>query len=158
MMNTVELLQFSLDFAFEILSQVTADLTQEQADWAPPGTASSIGSNYSHIITYVDFMLQNVCIPQSDEIFKTPPPDRIMMQHVQVDLAALHKYAGEVRSAAQDWLSTLTPADLEQKFVTSVGELNMGQYLEAYIIWHINAHCGEIAAFKGCQGAKGYPW
>jgi len=42
-MNTVELLQYSLGFAFEILGQVTADLTQEQADWAPPGAASTIG-------------------------------------------------------------------------------------------------------------------
>jgi len=38
-MNTVELIQYSLDIAFDILGQVTADLTQEQADWKPPGVA-----------------------------------------------------------------------------------------------------------------------
>jgi hypothetical protein len=75
-----------------------------------------------------------------------------------VDLPALHEYAREVQSAAQDWLSSLTPADWERKMETSIGEINLGQLLEAYIIWHINAHCGEISALKGCQGAKGYPF
>ena len=77
------------------------------------------------------------------------------MQEVQVDL---HEYAGKVQSTALDWLSSLTPADLERKYKTSIGELNLGQLLEAYIIWHINVHCGEISALKGCQGLKGYPW
>jgi hypothetical protein len=30
--------------------------------------------------------------------------------------------------------------------------------LAAYVIWHINVHCGEIAALKGLQGLAGYPW
>jgi len=39
-MDTVELVQFSLGAAFDVLGMVTADLTQEQADWRPPGVAS----------------------------------------------------------------------------------------------------------------------
>jgi hypothetical protein len=30
--------------------------------------------------------------------------------------------------------------------------------LDLFVVWHINAHCGEISALKGCQGAKGYPF
>ena len=158
-MNTVELLQYSLGFAFDVLGQVTADLTQEQTDWTPPGTVSTIGAIYSHIITYVDYGIQNWCIegkPHPESIESRPA--ELVMQDVQVDLSALHEYAGEVQSTAQDWLSSLTPADLERKIDTTIGELNLGQMLESYIVWHINAHCGEIAALKGCQGAKGYPW
>jgi hypothetical protein len=157
-MNTVELLEYSLGFAFDLLEHLVTDLTQEQADWVPPGTASTIGAIYSHTITYVDFIVQEVCIGQSDAVFAEPPPEEITMQEVQVDLSALHEYAGKVRSTAKDWLSSLTPADLERKMETSVGELNLGQLLEVYIIWHINVHCGEISALKGCQGLKGYPW
>jgi hypothetical protein len=157
-MNTVGLIHFSLGFAFDLLEQVVSDLTQEQADWVPPGTASTIGAIYSHTITYVDFIVQNVCIGQSDAVFAEPPPAKIRMQEVQVDLSALHEYAGEVQSAAQDWLSSLTPADLERKMETHIGELTLGQMLEAFVIWHINVHCGEISALKGCQGLKGYPW
>jgi hypothetical protein len=157
-MNTVELTQYALSNAFDLLQQVVADLTQEQADWVPPGTANSIGAVYSHTITYVDFIVQRVCIGQSDAVFAEPPPSEIGMQQVQVDLSALHEYAGQVQSAAQEWLSTLTPADLDCTRNTSLGELNLGQLLETYIIWHITAHCGEISALKGCQGLQGYPW
>ncbi len=157
-MNTVDLLQYSLGFAFEILGEVTADLTQEQADWAPPGTTSSISANYSHILTHVDFFVQKFCIEQDHAEFQKPPPAEIMMRDVQVELSELHEQARKVRTAAQDWLSTVTPADMERKIETSIGELCFGEMLEAYVIWHINAHCGEIAALKGCQGLKGYPW
>jgi uncharacterized damage-inducible protein DinB len=158
-MNTVELLQFSLEAAFDILSWVTADLTQEQADWRPPGTASTIGSVYSHILTYVDYYVQNYGIegkPQPETVESRPP--ELWMQDAQRDLSELHAYAGQVRRTAQNWLSSLTPQDLERKTRTTAGEINEGQALELFVIWHISAHCGEISALKGCQGLKGYPW
>jgi hypothetical protein len=84
------------------------------------------------------------------------------MQHVQEDLSVLHERAGRVKKTALDWLSTLTPADLECKMDLVTRELgddvNLAQVLEIYIIWHINVHCGEISALKGCQGLQGYPW
>jgi hypothetical protein len=55
-------------------------------------------------------------------------------------------------------VASLTPEDLERTIDTTIGELSLGQMLEAYVIWHINVHSGEIAALKGCQGLKGYPW
>jgi hypothetical protein len=42
--------------------------------------------------------------------------------------------------------------------VDRIGALNPDQMLEAYFVWHISVHCGEIPALKGCQGLKGYPW
>lgn len=158
-MNTVELLHYSLAMAFDILSQVTADLTQEQADWRPPGTASSIGSIYCHTLSYVDcfvrdFFIEGKSLPESIE----SAPAELWMQDVQVDVSELHERAAEVRSTTLYWLSSLTPTDLEPRRQTNMGELNLGQMLEAYIVWHINAHCGEISALKGCQGLKGYPW
>jgi hypothetical protein len=80
------------------------------------------------------------------------------MQDVQADLSELHAYAGQVQSTAQNWLSSLAPKDLERRELTTAGEINLGQAVELFIIWHINAHCGEISALKGCQGLKGYPW
>ena len=158
-MNTVELLQYSLGFAFDVFDQVTADLTQEQADWTPPGVASSIGTIYSHLVTYLDNTMQKIFIAQDFALLAVPPPPEIMMRDVQVDdLPTLRERAKNVRVAAQDWLSSLTPADLEIKRETSIGELDLGQMLEAFVIWHINVHCGEISALKGCQGAKGYPF
>jgi hypothetical protein len=158
-MNTVELLQFSLGASLNILSTVTADLTQEQADWGPPGNANTIGSIYSHILNYVDYHVRNYGIEG-----KPPPtsvegrPAELEMQDVQVDLSDLLEYAGHVRDTAQNWLPSLTPSDLERRMLTTAGEMNEGQAVELFSIWHINAHCGEISALKGCQGLKGYPW
>jgi hypothetical protein len=53
-MNTVELIQYSLGFAFEVLEYVVSDLTQEQADWLPPGNAIPIGALYWHTVGYAD--------------------------------------------------------------------------------------------------------
>ena len=39
-----------------------------------------------------------------------------------------------------------------------IGDYNLGRFLEFFVIWHINVHCGEISALKGCQGLEGYPW
>jgi uncharacterized damage-inducible protein DinB len=158
-MNTVELLQFSVGAAFDILSQVTADLTQDQADWTPPGTANSICDVYWHTLTYVDYFIREYCIEgnrQPDTI--EGRPDVLRMQAVEAEVSELHEFASEVESMIQDWLSSLTPADLERRRHTTIGELNVGQMLEIYIVWHINAHCGEISALKGCQGLQGYPW
>ena len=60
-MNTVELLSYSVDTAFGILGMVTADLTQEMADWRPPGKTSSITAfrlkSYQFLITSINIEL-----------------------------------------------------------------------------------------------------
>ena len=60
-MNTVELIRYSLDNAFGILGQVTADLTQEQADWMPSGIANPIGATYWHTISGADEIVFGWC-------------------------------------------------------------------------------------------------
>jgi len=80
------------------------------------------------------------------------------MRTIRVDVAALHAYTKAVAEAIQAWLASLAPEDLERELETPIGKLNVGQMLETFVIWHINAHCGEISALKGCQGFKGYPF
>jgi hypothetical protein len=157
-MNTVELTQYSVGFAFEILSQVTADLTQEQADWQPPGVVNTIGEIYSHIIVYVDHFVQAVIEKRPKPESIESRPDEFKMQEGQVNLSELHEYADKVKNKTLGWISSMTPEDLSAIIDTTIGEIPVGQMIEAFITWHINTHCGEISALKGCQGAKGYPW
>jgi hypothetical protein len=171
-MNTVELIQYSLRNAFGILGMVTADLTQEQADWTPPGVAVSIGALYWHAISGTDLAVHGWGMGQTPLSQKAGWQEKVLlasaleeekdhpaqMRDVRVNLPALQEYTQAVAEAAQDWLASLTPEDLERKIDTPIGELNLGQMLETFVIWHINAHCGEVAALKGCQGAKGYPF
>ena len=44
-MTTVELLHFSMKNSFDVFDQVVSDLTQEQADWKPPGELSPISAH-----------------------------------------------------------------------------------------------------------------
>ena len=175
-MNSVELIQYSLGFAFDILEQLVSDLTQEQADWQPPGNVNPIGALYWHIIGYVDEIvhdwgmgqtpLKQITDWQEKVVLTSPPLDpedpmgelRAIREGLRVDLPALHDYARATSQVVQDWVATLTPEDLERPIDTPIGELKMGQMLEAFIIWHINVHCGEISALKGYQGLKGYIW
>ena len=173
-MNTVELIQYALGNAFAILEQVTADLTQEQADWTPPGIANPIGASYWHTVSSTD---EIVCkwirgeepLRQTDGwqekvlTVSVPEPEHggdylAYLREIRVDLPALHEYAQAIAADLQKWLSSLTPKDLERKLNTPIGEYSLAQTLETFVIWHINAHCGEISALKGCQGVKGYPF
>jgi hypothetical protein len=172
--NTVELLQYSLGNAIGILRQVTADLTQDQADWQPPGMANPIGATYWHAVSSVDYIINVWCRNQKplsetagwrEKVLSQSVPEpehggdwRSYMRAIRVDLPVMHQYLSTVSTVAKDWLASLTSDALEEVLETPVGELNSGQVLEVFVIWHINAHCGEIAALKGCQGAKGYPF
>jgi hypothetical protein len=173
-MNAVELLQFSLSNAFDILGQVTADLSPEQAHWQPPGIANPIGATYWHVLSSVDHIVHQWCLGTEPLSEREDWRDRVLtvsvpepehggdwlgyMRAIRVDLPTLHDYTQEVKGAVQSWLGSLTPADLERTRETPLGELSLAQLLATFVIWHINSHCGEIAALKGCQGAKGYPF
>jgi hypothetical protein len=198
-MNTVELVHFSLSLAFEYLEQAVSDLTQEQADWLPPGKANSIGALYWHTIAYVDQLVHDWCMPPfkdvsvqevfeakrakrelgmeqvalrhrdgwQEKVVRAFPPEnpedpywdvRAVREGIQVDLPALHDYAHATDRTLVDWAASLLPEDLERVIPTPFGDYNQGQWLDFFIIWHINVHCGEIAALKGCQGLAGYPW
>jgi hypothetical protein len=198
-MNAVGLTHYSLGLAFEHLEHIVSDLSQEQADWLPPGNANPIGSLYWHIIGYCDQAVHEWCMEpfvdltieewfeakhakrdldmgqaplrhsagwQEKVVLALPPENledpywdvRAVREGLRVDLPALHDYARATAQTLQGWVASLTPEDLERTIPTPVGDYNLGPFLEFFVIWHINVHCGEISARKGCQGLKGYPW
>ncbi len=53
-MDAIELTRYSLGNALASLEQVAADITQEQADWIPPGIANPIGATYWHAVSGAD--------------------------------------------------------------------------------------------------------
>ena len=173
-MNTVELLQHSFGNAFGILGQVVSDLTQEQADWQPPGIANPIGATYWHTISGADDVVYRWALGQEpihqrdgwdDRVLTVAVPEpepggdmQAYLRAIRVDLPVLHDYAQAVAETLQGWLGSLAAEDLERSLDTPVGEQTLAQLLDLFIVWHINSHCGEISALKGCQGAKGYPF
>jgi hypothetical protein len=138
----------------------------------PPGIANPIGATYWHVIASVDEAvlgwgagqapLSQSAGWQERVVIASAPDDEedagARMRAIRVDLPTLHDYARAVAEAVQDWAACLAPEDLERRLDTPISELSLGQMLEVFVVWHITAHCGEIAALKGCQGARGYPF
>lgn len=83
---------------------------------------------------------------------------RNVREGLRVNLEALHDYAKTTEEVLLNWVVSLTPEDLDHMIQTPFGDFSLDKFLEYFIIWHINTHCGEIAALMGCQGLKGYPW
>ncbi|HNS49757.1 MAG TPA: DinB family protein [Anaerolineae bacterium] len=173
-MNTVELVQHSVRSAFEILEQVTDDLTPAQADWAPPGCANPIGAMYWHTISGADEVVYRwfeggPCLHEREgwraRVLRVDVPEPQgsegwleWMRAIRVDLPAMHDYARAVAADLDTWLASKAPEDLDRIVHTPIGDFPVAVALDTFVIWHINAHCGEISALKGCQGAKGYPF
>jgi len=172
--NTVELTQYALTNAFDILGQVVGDLTQEQANWIPSGCANPIGASYWHAVSGADEVMCRWVLGQEplhqregwrDKVLAVSAPEPegeegwlAWMQTIRVDLLFLHEYTKATAAMLDTWLGSLTPADLDRTIKTPIGDHNLAEVVETFVVWHINAHCGEISALKGCLGAKGYPF
>jgi hypothetical protein len=172
--NSLEILDYSTENAFSILRDVTKDLTQEQADWQPPGCANPIGATYWHLLSSCDEIVHRWGQGQPpllerdgwrDRALTVDPPEPEhggdwygWMCAMRIALPVVHEYAQAVSSAIREWIASLTPEELNRTIQTPLGELSLGQIMSTFVLWHVNAHCGEIAALKGCQGARGYPF
>jgi hypothetical protein len=171
-MNAVQLLQHSFANAFDILSQVTSDLTQDQCDWVPPGIANPIGAVYWHAVSGADHVVNTWCRGQAPLLETAGWKEKVLhasepgageetveqMRAFRVDLPVLHEYAQITAKACQEWLAELSPDDLDRKVHSPIGDYRLAEALATFVVWHIDAHCGEISALKGCLGTRGYPF
>jgi len=173
----VELLRRLLSDARQVLEGTMADVTQAQMDFVPPGIANPLGATYAHVICSEDLVVQGMFrqVPPLamstwsgrtglSEPMPMPGPDwpsyGPWTRRVHVDLTAVRAYAQAVATETDQWLSSLSDADLDQPMdLSSVG---LGQHTWASAIAallgnHLGTESGEIAVLKGIQGARGYP-
>jgi hypothetical protein len=168
-------LREAFDGSHQILEQTMADVTADQAGWSPPGIANPLGATYAHTVLSEDMMV-NGMLKGSAPIMATsfagkagvseppPPPDKDYgewARKVQVDLAAAREYAKAVYQNTSDYVGSLNESDLQRPLDLSafqLGQQTVGWFLTNVLLWHVNAHCGEISCLKGLQGARGYPF
>ena len=53
-LETLELIRSEVSTSWAWLEQVVGDVTTEQANWWPPGTANSIATTYLHVVINAD--------------------------------------------------------------------------------------------------------
>ena len=174
-METIDLVRSQYKGAHDLLETTMQDVTPDQAHWAPPGIANPLGATYVHILSGEDFLLTTVARggqPLAMGAFagragtSEPPPGPgpgfdEWARRVKVDLGQAREYAQAVYKQTDDWLASLSPADLDQPIDVSgfgMGQQPMHVLAASIVLQHINNHLGEISCLKGLQGAKGYPF
>lgn len=177
MYTTVSLLREQLQQAHQFLEGTIVGVTSEQAHWVPPGNAHPIGATYVHAIVAEDIMI-NVALKGETPLFAStwatktgfsepmpiPGPDwqeyAQWTRRVRVDLYAMKAYVHAVYATTDDYLSSLTPEEIDQTVDLSsmgIGQVTRAWILSRLVIGHADNICGEISCLKGLQGSQGYP-
>ena len=173
-MDVKTLLREQFKSAHGLLESTMRDVTEEQAQWSPPGKANPVGATYAHAILSEDMML-NGMLKGGAPLFATTfadktglsevlPPDQpwdAWSRSVQIDLDALRAYAKAVYAATDEYLASATDDDLARELDLSgfgMGKQPVAVFAGTLMVSHLNNHCGEVSSMKGVQGAKGYPF
>lgn len=174
----VSLMRYQVRWAREWFDGTVANVTAEQAAWAPPGIANPLGATYAHLVMAEDMIVQGLLRQTTPEYaaafagrtgLSEPMPQphadwgpeyHAWAGRVRVDLAALKEYMLAVRAATDEYLESLTDADLGRTLDLSAmgpGRQPLAWVLTTMIVNHYAMESGEIACLKGLQGARGYP-
>jgi len=176
--RAVALLRDQVKEAIQWLEGVTADLTPEDAHWKPPGTALPAGAVYAHAVTAMDAVVNAILkggaplfaaewagktglseLPPGPDPAKPGMPDwTAWSRSVKIDLAIHRRYAKAVQAAIDDYLATLSDADLGRPIDLSAlgfGRVTVEFLLNNAVLGHAFSHGGEIACLKGLRGKKG---
>lgn len=169
-MDALDLLRFQVRQAQAWLEMTVSNITQEEANWQPPGIANSICATYAHLMISADEDL-NMLLYGGETLLSTdwkgksglselPPPEfgwdwHDWAKRVRVDWAGFRDYARAVRASIEEHVSSLTMDVLEREVDMSQWRLGAWKGLEFYNVHGIDhpyLHGGEIACLKGMQG------
>ncbi len=169
-MDTIAFIRQLIDSVHHQTDDSMQDMTVEQFNWTPPGTASPISAILVHLLNGEDFFFQAVIQgkpklwetggwAEKTGVKNTPNTGGNWEEFKQMNLALepVLEFQSAVRAAEDSYLEKLTPDELELKVKYSGGEPSVADMI-IYVTCHSLSHAGEIAALKGCQGVKGLPY
>jgi len=171
MVDAIELLRQQVRVTYDWLEMTLEDITEDVANWRPPGTANSIGAVYVHTVIGADFGMSSqlrgrspIVATRGGRIGVSPMPPAMRdwgewASTIRVDWEALREYGREVRACVEDNLESLTDAELDVPVDMTPAGLGMWKGLDLYNLHginHIRIHGGEIACLKGLQGGRGW--
>ncbi len=177
-MDALDLLRHLTKKAYAWLETNTEDVSHEQANWRPPGTANSIAATYAHAVISADVDLNRRFHGQEPLIAGTWG-ERVGLGEIfpddwsvsgDINWEALRDYGRDVRRCVEALVDSVTMADLERRFDMkywgrdangALVDVNLGVWkgIDVYTLHgvdHITMHGGEIACLKGLQGGQGY--
>jgi uncharacterized damage-inducible protein DinB len=169
-MEVVEYIQRQVRTMSRLSGAAIQGTTDEQFNWAPPGTANAIKTTLLHMIAAEDYHIQHVAQGKplvwqtgnwGDRIGVSTPPGRGQgwdeIKDRAIALAPVLEYQAAVHAATDAYLQRLTPEELDRQ-VRFFGRDQPVAQVIATAIAHVAGHAGEIAALRGIQGVKGLPF
>ena len=169
----VELKTYIQELIIDVRSQIDTvmkDMTDEQFNWKPSGTANPISAIFIHLVGAEDDFIQAVlqhrppCWEEQAWGVKIGIPTPPMPGHgwhdavtAPLKVIQLRAYEQEVHAATDAYLAKLTDEELNRK-VTLFSEVYSVSGVLKLLVVHNACHVGEIAAIKGMQGVKVLPY
>jgi hypothetical protein len=169
--TATSLLRSQLQFAHRWLEETMQGITQELAQWQPQGKAHPIGSQYIHILTGEDYLLNGIIKGAAPLMmtshagnagFSEPPPAGNRddwAKRVTVDLETARAYAAAVYAATGAYLASITDDELNRPLdLTALGfGTETVSFVFNLILLNVYCHTGEVSCIKGLNGLQGYP-
>lgn len=177
-MNTLatQILIDQLKAAHEALEQTMEGVTDEVAQFMPTGKANPISGIYAHVVFTEDLFIHNF-LKKTQPLFETTFKDKTgaskiqptdwqeaypkWLKEVHIDIKQFREYAKAVFAESEEYVSSLTDADLEKEVDMSsfgMGMMKVYAFIANLINGHVYPIMGEISVLKGIQGLKGYPF
>jgi hypothetical protein len=165
-MTVVEYIQRSVSDLNNTLVQDVKPLTPQHLAWKPAPGANPIGFLFWHFMRSQDEMIAGLAKKQSvwlsekwfEKLGLTPKDSGAGYKEPQVEKAAampletVLQYAERVAQSSQDYLKTITDADLESANDPNRPNRTVVVMLRSFVIAHGWWHLGEIKYLKGMQG------
>ncbi len=168
-MNSIAAIKETLNLVHEYLEAAIQDTDAEVIGRKLPGaTIGTIGEIYGHAISAEDWAIQEM-IRGTDQMLTSDgwgdrlgidasakEPDWLTV--AQTNMSTLKEYAQAVFKATDEYLSSLSDADLDREVDFFGRQKSVGWVLADTVLVHLPFHAGEIASLKGVMGLKGLPW
>jgi uncharacterized damage-inducible protein DinB len=169
-MDTIDYFRQFIAAAHGQVDDALTDITLDEFNWTPPGTASPISAVLVHLLTSEDFFLQSVLQGmhqvwdkggwQEQTGVKNTPGyggNWEEFKHMKVALEPVLAYQQAVRAVTDSYLQKLR-LDMLPKRVELGGEETCVADVLVLLTRHVLCHAGEIAVLKGIQGSRGLPY
>jgi uncharacterized damage-inducible protein DinB len=168
-MDAVDALTRAINASHQWYQGTVADVTSEQANYLPSGTAHPIGELAAHIVQGEDGIINGMLLGEQtvweqggwEQKLGIPNMQRLDKESARsfkCEVSALKEYTDAVYASTEAYLSGLQPSDLDREIDGPGGKMTVADVIGMFLLGNTFAHTGEISALKGLQGAKGYPF
>jgi len=153
-----------LEQGINLLNVAADGMTQEQYDFAPPGTCNAAAKSHVHALAALELFVLNSAKgdpmrwPETAQTLGLPANPLEVFSHAgTIPMDAIKEYGKSVKQSTLEYLGTLGADDLDRKIATRFGEQTIAWTVQLMTV-HLAGHAGDIAAVKGIQGIKGLPF